>query len=490
MTEVKHARRLLLRALRQYSAAESEAEIGQAVLALHTGLEEAFRAHLASQGHNEVSHRDVSFPKLVDLIRDHTVLFQGDRRLPSLLVALNTTRAKIAHPRGEELSLRQITGDAEQLSNLVRRFWSGLFGEICPVSLARGPESRSKPHLAPKAQAGSGSGSVGARRTPPKLAEFLRIMWRDESGLPFQKMLFLKRVIGIAILFALAKWCKSGAISTARWPEPVKYGGVALFLVTVVFFVWGIIITWKVLDQFRLRGLLIVFGIGYLLIVGTLVLTSDRSLPLHQEALSTTRRLVIAASHQARDAFQAVLRAPEEFRFAYTGRRRPLQLAGTDPEDTTYLTPIPANRLAEISLTTQPSLPPTGDPAASQERTPTPPVPGPTTAALELLSPGCPHPQARLITPKMNQVIGSQIQVEGSANIDEFDYYKFEIRREDIEDEWHWVESFYTPVENGALGVWEVSHLPEGVYTFRLTVVNKVGNYPFPPCEVTVYVTH
>ena len=111
---------------------------------------------------------------------------------------------------------------------------------------------------------------------------------------------------------------------------------------------------------------------------------------------------------------------------------------------------------------------------------------------LPLHPPDCPHLQARLTVPRVNQVIEDRIQVEGAANIENFDYYKFECRREDgdIEDEWHWIESFSTPVEEGVLGIWDVSPLPAGIYTFRLTVVNREGNYPFSPCDVKVQIIH
>jgi len=52
------------------------------------------------------------------------------------------------------------------------------------------------------------------------------------------------------------------------------------------------------------------------------------------------------------------------------------------------------------------------------------------------------------------------------------------------------VASYEEPVEEGVLGPWHVSHLPEGTYTFRLTVVNVRGNYPFPPCDVRVQIKH
>jgi len=107
---------------------------------------------------------------------------------------------------------------------------------------------------------------------------------------------------------------------------------------------------------------------------------------------------------------------------------------------------------------------------------------------MALLSPNCPYPQAYLHTPLVNQVVGNTIQAEGTANIETFDYYKFEIRRDDIQDEWHWLASYETPVENDVLGVLDISALPEGVYIFRLIVVDQVGNFPFPPCEVKIQV--
>jgi hypothetical protein len=85
-------------------------------------------------------------------------------------------------------------------------------------------------------------------------------------------------------------------------------------------------------------------------------------------------------------------------------------------------------------------------------------------------------------------VIKDEIHVEGSANIANLGYYKFEFKREDVKDEWHWIASYEEPVEQGVLGIWQVYDLPEGVYTFRLTVVNVQGNYPFPPCEVRVHI--
>jgi hypothetical protein len=518
MTEVSQARERLINALRQYFEADTDAEVELAVLALHKGLEEALRAYLASQGYDEVDYRQLSFPELVDLIRDHTDLFGGDPKLPPLLVSLNTTRIKIAHPGEDKPTPKEIAQDAGQFADLIHRFWPKLFGEVYPAPLSKAPSPEPKQDRPviqePPPEPHPAVPEPEAQRVPsPKLWQFLKRLWKDETEPRFQKRLFLKRVMAIVILFALANWCKSGAIYTARWPEPVKYVGVTLFLLAVGLFVWGVLTVWKALRQLRLRGLLIILGIGYVLLIGVSVLTSDSPLPFHRNAWLATRRLVTSSTHRARDIGQALVKATAEFRFAYTGHRRPVRLAGMDPEDSSYLTPIPANQPAKLSLGAQPTITSARAPSVSEKETPAPTkyasgitaspspaftfVPAPTETQEHptippLRLPDCPHPQARLTAPKVNQVITDEVQVEGTADIEHFDYYKFEFRREDgdIEDEWHWVESFETPVEEGVLGVWHVSHLPAGIYTFRLTVVNREGNYPFPPCDVKVQITH
>jgi hypothetical protein len=272
-----------------------------------------------------------------------------------------------------------------------------------------------------------------------------------------------------------------------------------LFLVAVALFYFGIRAVWRVLCQLRLKGLLILVGTAFLLLNVVSILTASVPLPVHKQVWLTMQRLFSSSTRWIGDAGRSLIQIPEEFRFAYTGHRRPLTLGDIDPEDILHLTPIPApipaNRPAEIAATTQPTFRPTdptpSTPAQSQEGAPTPSMTPTTPAAGPALS-DCPHPQARLTAPRSNQVIVDEIQVEGAASIEDFDYYKFEIRREDVpvEDEWHWLASYETPVENGILGLLHVGTLPEGIYTLRLTVVNREGNYPFPPCDVRVRLAH
>jgi len=88
----------------------------------------------------------------------------------------------------------------------------------------------------------------------------------------------------------------------------------------------------------------------------------------------------------------------------------------------------------------------------------------------------------------VNAVLKGPVEVRGSASIDKFDYYKFEIRLPGATD-WSTLQLFRQPVTDGVLGIWDTSALPAGAYTFRLVVVDRTGNYP-PPCEVPVTIEH
>ena len=289
-------------------------------------------------------------------------------------------------------------------------------------------------------------------------------------------------MIGIIIFLVLARLCKEAAIFTARWPEPIKYGGIVLFILAMASFAWGLILIWKVLRQIRLKGVLIFFVVTYVLLLSAVVLTSASSLPWYQEAWQTTQDWAGLAGRTVVDTAESVFTAPEEFRVAYLGYRHPVRLSGMGADDPTYLTPIPANRPVRLPAGSRPT-------AASGQ--PTPAVAEGTTVSSPLVLPDCPHPKARLTAPRVGKVIQEQVAVRGTANIDNFDYYKFEYRQEaDSEGTWHWIASFKTPVVDGLLGAWDVSGLAVGVYTLRLTVVNMEGNYPYPPCETIVQIAH
>ncbi len=104
--------------------------------------------------------------------------------------------------------------------------------------------------------------------------------------------------------------------------------------------------------------------------------------------------------------------------------------------------------------------------------------------------PVCPNPLARLTSPQPGGIVSKAVQILGTANTPEFDYYKLEYAVPGRQDQWAVVTDLHRrPVDNGLLDVWDTTGLPDGVYNLRLVVVDKTGNYP-QPCSVRLTVSN
>ena len=110
------------------------------------------------------------------------------------------------------------------------------------------------------------------------------------------------------------------------------------------------------------------------------------------------------------------------------------------------------------------------------------------TPTLQVAPAACSKPNVQVFQPGQSQVVNAQVEVRGVATKEGFDRYEFKFRSRDVQDEWHWVETFKTPVENGTLGVWQTAHLPAGNYAFMLIVIDRTGNSE--ECVVPVVVSH
>ena len=137
---------------------------------------------------------------------------------------------------------------------------------------------------------------------------------------------------------------------------------------------------------------------------------------------------------------------------------------------------------------------PTSEPTATRKPLGTNvPVVVPTlpqvTPTLQIVPAACPHANVRVTQPGQNQAIDAGIEVRGTALKEGFDRYEFKFQSRDlVGDEWHWVETFRTPIQNGSLGVWHTSHLPDGNYSFMLIVIDKSGNSQ--ECVIPVIIQH
>jgi hypothetical protein len=99
----------------------------------------------------------------------------------------------------------------------------------------------------------------------------------------------------------------------------------------------------------------------------------------------------------------------------------------------------------------------------------------------------CPNLLACITYPGSSDTLSGRVDILGSADIDRFDYYKFEFRPIGT-PEWSFLVKFEQPVSKGQLMMWDTSTVPTGVYDLRLVVVDETGNYP-EPCVIRVSVT-
>jgi len=143
-------------------------------------------------------------------------------------------------------------------------------------------------------------------------------------------------------------------------------------------------------------------------------------------------------------------------------------------------TPPPA--LSPLPVTPTPTLERPTRPAVVVF--PTPPFPSPTHPPP---APACPNPKARITSPGMGAKVEGRVEIWGTADIDDFWYYKVEFAAGDSPLEWAYLGGGREPVSNSLLFVWDTSGLPAGSYTLRLTVVDRTGNYP-QPCDLVVVI--
>ena len=135
--------------------------------------------------------------------------------------------------------------------------------------------------------------------------------------------------------------------------------------------------------------------------------------------------------------------------------------------------------------------PPTPTPAATRGPlvrptppwTPTPEQKSPTPVVAPA---SCPDPMSRISYPGVNQTVSGVVEIRGTAQIDDFSFYKVEFFFGEGGGEPHLIgETKQMPVENGVLVVWNTGDL-SGPVILRLTVVKSDGNYA--SCDVPVMV--
>jgi len=101
-------------------------------------------------------------------------------------------------------------------------------------------------------------------------------------------------------------------------------------------------------------------------------------------------------------------------------------------------------------------------------------------------SAGCIENEVMITYPENNSTISGIVEVEGTVNVTDFGFYKFEISAADTNN-WLTIQAGDSPKEEEVLGFWDTAQLDPGNYFLRLVVVDNQG-IQLEPCSVYLYV--
>lgn len=107
-----------------------------------------------------------------------------------------------------------------------------------------------------------------------------------------------------------------------------------------------------------------------------------------------------------------------------------------------------------------------------------------------LVGGGCDNPGATLTAPEPGGTIRGVVEIEGTADIENFAFYKYEIRslaEGAGGSTWQAVSAGTAVVQDGVLGTWDTTLVDQGWYALRLIVTDTAGNAP-QPCQIQVLV--
>jgi len=109
-------------------------------------------------------------------------------------------------------------------------------------------------------------------------------------------------------------------------------------------------------------------------------------------------------------------------------------------------------------------------------------VPTPVLAFESACLPG----QVEITSPQNGEEVGGIVEVIGSASIQNFGFYKFEIKRPE-DSIWLTIQAGNAPIQNSTLGDWDTTQLIPGVYQLGLVVVDNQAQAT-DPCVVQIRV--
>jgi hypothetical protein len=99
---------------------------------------------------------------------------------------------------------------------------------------------------------------------------------------------------------------------------------------------------------------------------------------------------------------------------------------------------------------------------------------------------GCLPEELIISYPTNNSTVNGIIEIEGTVDIPDFGFYKFEVSAQNSNN-WLTIQAGDSPKIDQVLGFWDTTQLQPGNYSLRLVVVDNQG-IPLDPCAVDLYV--
>jgi len=141
--------------------------------------------------------------------------------------------------------------------------------------------------------------------------------------------------------------------------------------------------------------------------------------------------------------------------------------------------PIPSPTLNVLATATPALIQGTISPDSLFTATPSPEV-------VKESAQGCLPGQVEITSPKDGEQVSGVVKILGTASIDNFGFYKYEISRPG-ETIWLSLNASEKPVVDGELGEWITDVLTPGEYQLRLLVTDNQGQ-ALPACIIKVQV--
>jgi len=140
-----------------------------------------------------------------------------------------------------------------------------------------------------------------------------------------------------------------------------------------------------------------------------------------------------------------------------------------------------------MDLLASPSSTLDGEPLLEQLETPTV-DPLSVTATIEVVGEGCIPGQIMLTDPVDGSQVSGVIVLQGTANVQNFGFYKYEVARPG-ESLWQTIQAGRDIIIESELGQWDTRTMAPGEYMLRLVIVDNQGE-SLEPCVIRVNVNN